>query len=577
MSQSPPAPRNATRRAVPRAAGARSASGAARPGPRKAAPRRGQRSQGPAAPGPVAAPIDPKLLPPRYGVVDVGSNAMRMQVIEVRGAGEPHAVLETRREPVRLGQDVFLTGSIPESSIAKAVDAMRSFHAACERWHARGVRAVATSAVREAANGEAIVRRIEEEAGIHVEVISGTEEAYLLARGVEARVDLSSGRSMLVDVGGGSVEVTLVEGGRIVVSESYRLGAVRLLEALTHDVRDGEGPDFLGLLDQYVGSLDRRITERLGSEGIDRFVATGGNVETLADLAAREAPLAGPDGVEVIPRKTLSEWIQRLARLSYAERVEDLGLARDRADVVLPAAVVYYRLAELAKVDSLIVPRVGLRDGLVREVVDGHLDTTRAADRRETVMAGATALARKYHVDLDHAEKVRALAVSLFDQTLELHGLGAEERVLLEAAAMLHDIGSFVSASAHHKHAHYLIRSSDLVGLSDTEREIVALVARYHRRSHPKRTHTDFQARPRDERERVLKIAAILRLADALDREHQAKVASVTVTIGRKHLDLMLEPVRAADGDLALEHWAVGRKGSLFLEVFGLEPRVVEP
>ena len=539
-------------------------------GKARAAPRP-RRTPSPAG----TAAIDSKLLPPRYGVVDIGSNAIRMQVIEVREAGAPHAILDTCREPVRLGQDVFLTGAIPEASVAKAVDALRSFRTACDRWQVRGVRAVATSALREAANRDAIVRRIEQETGIRVEVISGTEEAYLLVRAVEARIDLAQGRSMLVDVGGGSVEVTLVESGQIVVSESYRLGAVRLLEALRRDVRGGKDVGFLALLDQYVGSLDRRIADRLGSGKVDRFVATGGNIETLGDLAARETPLPAAGGVDAIPRKTLSEWIQRLARLSYAERVEELGLAPDRADVVLPAAVVYYRLAEVARAEKLLIPRVGLRDGLVSEVVAGHLETAQAADRRGTVMAGATERARKYHADLAHAEKVRELALSLFDQTSSLHGLGAEERVLLEAAAMLHDIGGFVSAASHHKHAHYLIRSSDLVGLSESEREIVALVARYHRRSHPKRTHPEFQQRTREERDRVKKIAAILRVADALDREHQTKVASVEAKIGERYLDLVLTAANAADGDLALEHWAVHRKGSLFVEAFGLQPRVV--
>lgn len=578
MTRRPPAPRSGRKRAAParataprkaarkKAAAKGEARSGARPRRKKTAGRPG-RSGGPEG-------TDPKLLPPRYGVVDIGSNAIRMQVIEVREGAVAPIVLDTRREPVRLGQDVFLTGSIPEASIARAVEALRSFRAGCERWQVRGVRAVATSAVREATNRDEIVQRLEEVAGIHVEVISGSEEAYLLVKGVEARLDLSEGRSMLVDVGGGSVEVTLVENGQIVVSESYRLGAVRLLEALTRDVRGVEGADFLGLLDQYVGSLDRRIAERLGSERIDRFIATGGNIETLGDLAAREVPLREEEGVDALPRKTLADWIQRLARLSFAERVEELELAPDRADVVLPAAVVYFRLAAVARVDRLLIPRVGLRDGLVSEVVAGHLETTQAADRRETVMAGAGALARKYHADLEHAEKVRDLALSLFDQTVGLHGLGAEERVLLEAAAMLHDIGAFVSASAHHKHAHYLIRSSDLVGLSDAEREIVALVVRYHRRSHPKRTHLDFQQRPREHRDRVAKLAAILRLADALDREHQAKVAGVEVHVGRRHLDLVLRAASATDDDLALEHWAVRRKGSLFLEVFGLQPRV---
>lgn len=546
------------RRSSPRGAKSR---GAARPRavPRRAGPER----------------IDPQLAPPRYGVVDVGSNAIRMQVIEVRGAGEPPATLEARREPVRLGQDVFLTGAIPEGSVRKAVAALRTFRASCDAWHVRGLRAVATSALREASNRDTILRRIEREAGIRVDVISGTEEAYLLARGVASRLDLSEGRSLLVDVGGGSVEVTLIESGNIAVSESYRLGAVRLLEALRRDVRGDHDTGFLALLDQYVGSLDRRIAARLGEGRIDRFVATGGNIETLGDLAARDGALPVDGGVEALAHRTLAHWIERLARLSYAERVEQLGLAPDRADVILPAAVVYYRLAEVARAERLLIPRVGLRDGLVREVVAGHLETAQASDRRETVLAGALVLVRKYRADLAHAQKVRELAVSIFDQTSSLHGLGAEERVLLEIAALLHDIGAFVSAASHHKHAYYLIRASDLVGLSESEREIVALAARYHRRSHPRRTHLEFQQRTRLEKSRVLKIAAILRLADALDREHQTKVASVAARSGRKNLDLVLTPATGAGSDFALEHWAVRRKGSLFAEVFGLEPRVV--
>lgn len=579
MNRRRPAPRRGKTRAGSRSGGAVTAGAAKQPArkrtgkPRPAA-RKAARARKPAATK-ATADLDPNLRPPRYGVVDVGSNAIRMQVIEVREGGASHDVLATHREPVRLGQDVFLTGSIPEASIARAVEAFRTFRGVCDRSQVRGVKAVATSALREAANREPILRRIEQASGVQIEVISGTEEAYLLARGVGARVDLSKGRSMLVDVGGGSVEVTVVEEGQIAVSESYRLGAVRLLEALTRDVRGRKGADFLGLLDQYVGSLDRRIGERLGSGKIDRFIATGGNIETLGDLAARDAPLREEDGVESIPRKTLADWIQRLARLPYAERVQELGLAPDRADVVLPAAVVYFRLAAVARVDRILIPRVGLRDGLVQEVVAGHLSTAQASDRRETVVAGAVALARKYHADMEHAENVRDLALSLFDQTVSLHDLGAEERVLLEAAALLHDIGAFVSASAHHKHAQYVIRSSDLVGLSIPEREIVSLVARYHRRSHPKRTHVDFQERTREERERVLKLAAILRLADALDREHQAKVAGVQVKLGRQHLDLVLHAATPTDDDLALEHWALERKGALFLEVFGLEPRVV--
>jgi exopolyphosphatase/guanosine-5'-triphosphate,3'-diphosphate pyrophosphatase len=525
----------------------------------------------------------PLALPARFGVADVGSNAIRLLVVEIReaasqpgaaGAGARPAVLESAREPVRLGQDVFLTGSIPESSIAAAVEALRRFKLLCDRYEVRGIRAVATAAVREATNRDVILERIEKATGIRLEVISGTEEAYLLTRAVETRVDLSKGRSLVVDLGGGSVEVTLIEDGQIALSDSYRLGAVRLLEALSADAKGGEGASLLDLLDQYVGSLDSRIAERLGGGRIERFVATGGNIEALAELAAREAPLRSEGGVDALPRKLLADWIQRLARMPFAARVEELGLSRDRADVILPAAVVYYRLASVARADRILVPRVGLRDGLVRDVVSGHLETALAADRRETVLAGARALARKYHSEIAHAEKVRELAVELFDALLPLHGLGAEERVLLEASAVLHDIGAFVSASGHHKHSYYLIRASDLVGLAADERELVGLVARYHRRSHPKRTHPGFAELAREDRDVVTKLAALLRLADALDREHQAKVARIEVKLGKRAVELVLVPEDRRQRELALERWAVRRKGTLFTEAFGLPVQV---
>lgn len=525
-------------------------------------------------------PATPLALPARFGVADVGSNAIRLLVVEMRaeatGAAARPVVLESLREPVRLGQDVFLTGQIPEPSIAAAVEALRRFKLLCSRYDVRAIRAVATAAVREATNRDAIVERIERAAGIRLEVISGTEEAYLLTRAVETRVDLAKGRSLVVDLGGGSVEVTLIEDGQIALSDSYRLGAVRLLEALSADAKGGEGTSLLDLLDQYVGSLDARIAERLGGGRIDRFVATGGNIEALAELAAREAPLRPEDGVETLPRKLLADWIQRLARMPFSQRVEELGLSHDRADVILPAAVVYYRLASIARVDRLLVPRVGLRDGVVREVVLGHLETALAADRRETVLAGARALARKYHCEMAHAEKVRELAVTLFDATRPLHDLGAEERVLLEAAAVLHDVGAFVSASGHHKHSYYLIRASDLVGLAADERELVGLVSRYHRRSHPKRVHPGFAELSRDDRDVVTKLAALLRLADALDREHQAKVARVEVKLGKRALALTLVPEDKRHKELALERWALRRKGALFTESFGL-PLEVTP
>jgi exopolyphosphatase/guanosine-5'-triphosphate,3'-diphosphate pyrophosphatase len=510
----------------------------------------------------------------RYGVVDMGSNAIRTQIVEVADVGH-FTVLESARHPVRLGQEVFMSGTIPEPAIAAAVDVLSRFREHCERLRVDHIRAIATAATREAANRDLIVERIRHASGIELEVISGSEEAYLLHVAVAARIEMRAGRSLLVDLGGGSVEVTLVENGQVISAESYRLGALRVLQALSGGTDREQGDDFLDLLDQYVRSLDSRIKEGFGAGGIDRYVATGGNIESLADLMRGEGRGTQVAGVEAYPLAELQRWARHLATLSHGERVQTLHLKPDRADTILPAAVVYYRLGKVARAETVLVPRVGIREGLVRELAAGHLGALRATDHQETVLASCRALGRKYHYDFDHAHRVHQFAVTLFDQTRSLHGLGAEDRILLEAAALLHDVGAFVSNQRHHKHSWYLIRESDVVGLSRPERELVALIARYHRRAHPAREHEEYESLPRADRLRVAKLAAILRVADALDREHPSRIARIEVVLGRQACEIRPTFASGSEPNVALERWSVEQKGLLWKEVFGTAVKLV--
>ncbi|HLQ38441.1 MAG TPA: HD domain-containing protein, partial [Planctomycetota bacterium] len=248
-----------------------------------------------------------------------------------------------------------------------------------------------------------------------------------------------------------------------------------------------------------------------------------------------------------------------------------------RADTIVPAGVVYFRLAELAAVPTVLVPRVGIKDGLLKELIDGHLHSFAAEEHVDVLLSSCRALGRKYHFESEHAEAVLLLARQLFDQTRELHGLGERARVLLEAAALLHDLGVAVNNDGHHKHSQYLIQASDLVGLSDEERQIVALLARYHRKSSPSREHEEFAALRRRERSLVERLTAILRLADALDRQHAGLVRSVVVKIREDQVEL--QPILAAGqlSRLTLERKAVEEKGLLFAQLFGKPLRLFTP
>lgn len=497
-----------------------------------------------------AVPV-PVSFPFRVGGMDIGSNAIRLLVVEITAPGTSRT-LDSQRCPVRLGHDVFLTGRLTEAAMDAAIASLRGFQERCSALGADPVRAVATSAVREAQNGEQFAQRIRTELGLPLEVIPGAEEARLVHVAIRSRIPMGGNRWLSVDVGGGSVEVSLVDVDGILWSESHAMGSVRLLEELSGS---GDEPGrFRRLLTEYLGVLRLpAVAEQYRPAGL---IATGGNIESLVKLCGGREDR----GVSVIPLPALRGAIDALSRLSYHQRIEQLGLRPDRADVILPAAMVYERIALLAGVEELHVPFVGVRDGVVldlaaRRVHPGDCE----AQRERQVVAGCLALGRRYLFDEAHCAHVAELACSLFDQLRGATKLSGEDRRLLRAAALLHDIGGFISCKAHHKHSHYIILNSEIPGLGDEELSLVAQIARYHRKGEPSARHEEFAALSPLNQTRVQLLAGLLRLADALDREHLQRVHTLQARIKGAQLVLTLE----AEGDLALEQWSIGKKSQL--------------
>jgi exopolyphosphatase/guanosine-5'-triphosphate,3'-diphosphate pyrophosphatase len=498
--------------------------------------------------------------PVRVAAIDTGSNGIRFEAAEFRDRTTCE-VLEYERVPVRLGHDAFVSGKLSEAVMDAAAEAFIRFRARMEELDVGHSRAIATSAVRESRNGSEFVARVFEESGISVETITGTEEARLVWLAVSSRLRLADEKWILVDLGGGSVEVSLVDNSGTIWSQSHTMGSVRLLTELS-GVADTPG-SFRRLLAEYAGTLNiPAAAQHWKPAGL---IATGGNIEALAALAGAE-----PDdlGVSRIAIEELRSVIDTLARLSYTQRVKDLGLREDRADVILPAAVVYERLGILAGVSTIIVPHVGIKNGILLDLVDGLASTDGHVDRQDQeVYLGAMALGRRYLFDERHAVRVTELARSLFDQLHDLHGLGDVDRRILTAAALVHEIGQFVSYRRHHRHSFYLVSYSDLPGLTAREILLTALVARYHRRAEPKKSHDGFRNLAAAERDRVRKLAALLRVADAFDREHLQRVEDLAVMVDGDQLIIMPDGA----GDLLLEQWALGAKGRLFESVFGLK------
>ncbi len=494
----------------------------------------------------------------------MGSNAIRFYVVEPTGPST-YRVIDNIREPIRLGGDVFISGTIRPENIRKAEEAFRRFRQTLQRYQVKTVRAVATASIREAANGEQVLDRLEKASGIRVEVIAGDEEARLVALAVGSRIPLKKKNALIVDLGGGSVEVSRVENGRITLAESHNFGAVRLLDVLSSA---GDDPARGGaLLRDYMEVMGRKL-RRKGAEKAELFIATGGNMETIASLPDIGAvPHPAWPGTLVFKTAKLRLMMEALSGMTVKARISKYGLREDRADVILPACFVYHMLAKLNGSTEILVPRVSLKDGLILDTLARTRTVEHSDDLRAQVMVSCRELCDRFKVDRLHSEKVALLAARLFDGTATIHKMGATERLRLEVAAMLHDIGYFISIQKHHKHSFYIISNAEIVGLPPAERVVAAHVARYHRKALPKKEHAEFEGLPKKERTSVRRLAALLRLADALDKEHLGAIRGIDCKMAEGALRI----VAASRKSCRLETLGFERNAQMFREVFGID------
>lgn len=497
---------------------------------------------------------------PTFAAIDVGSNAMRLAIGTADG-DKNLTVVENLRESVRLGQEVFTAGVFSEQTIDSAVEAFVRFRAAIDARGARFTRAVATSATREAMNRDIFIDRIAQASGIDVAVIGTDEEARLIHVAVGERVNLRDSLAMLVDIGGGSTEITLSKDGKILTTESFKLGAVRLLQVL-EGKKHGE-KQFNQLVREYVDASQKKLKKEIGNEKIDLCVGTGGNIETLGDLRCE---VLGKEKNTVLGVDELDVLVRRLLGTSFEERVSQLRLRPDRADVIVPASIVLQRILKQAGADEVVIPRVGLKDGLLLDMVQ-EIYGGKQSTQRDQVLSSAMQIGRKYGFDEQHGLTVARFAVQLFDETRQLHNLPVEYRLLLEVAALLHDIGGFVGMADHHKHTLYLLSVTPIIGLTAEHAAIVANVSRYHRKSQPKPQHDAYRVLPAKDRVIVTKMASLLRLADAMDNEHAAKVTEFSVDYKKPRFVIRL----AGEGDLLLEKWALLKKSQMFEDTFSVK------
>jgi exopolyphosphatase/guanosine-5'-triphosphate,3'-diphosphate pyrophosphatase len=503
----------------------------------------------------------------RIAAVDVGSNSIHMVVAQVEADGR-FRVLDRAKDMVRLGRRTLSRGRLSAEAIDAGLRTLANFRTLAERQGVTRITAVATSAVREAANGGDFIKQVEDDIGLRVKVIPGREEARLIYLGVRHAIDLSGKPTLIVDIGGGSVEFILIKGGEPVTLESHKIGVARLSERfLTSDPPDAKQ---VAALEGFLADQLEPMLSEFRRNRVRRVVGTSG---TMLNLIAMAGHLNGePPDLHLnnfaVGATELSKIRRLLVRSSRDERQRLKGLDAKRVDLIVAGALLTDFILTRTGAKQLVACTWALREGVLLDFIARHRKGIEESERYLTPRGRSVArLARHLGETSQHGLRVGRLALRLFDQLESELRVDTSTRELLDYAALLHDVGHHIDHQNHHRHSYYLITNGELLGFQRDELEIIGLVARYHRKSAPKASDAEYRALSQRDRHTTRALSAILRVADALDRTHYGVVRDVTVTHRAGKVSLQL----TTGGDAALELWEARQRVGLLEELLGLD------
>jgi exopolyphosphatase / guanosine-5'-triphosphate,3'-diphosphate pyrophosphatase len=504
--------------------------------------------------------------------IDIGSSAIRLDIGEIGDQGDVH-LLESLRHGVRLGKDVFAKGRIQQETLRRCVSILKNYGQMLKEYgitRADQVRAVATSFAREASNRDMFVDRVSTATGIQVRILEESEEArltYLAVRDIlEENGILDDGNVAVLELGGGQTTLLFLRGGRVTVAQAFRTGALRTHELVA--AGGGANAQAKGILKVYATELSDQIRQAIPRKKVSVLVVMGAGAQFGTEHAASVTPTKDSRLVKVDSARIM-DLAEHLAGQSEESLVQTYQMTYQEAETVAPAMMSMAQAAKALKVKEILLVDATLRDGLLREMA---MRDYRSEGFEDQVIDSALTMAGRFATDMQHVRNVEAASVALFDELKEEYHLGGHERLLLRCASILHDIGSYVHTRAHHKHSMYLIRNSDLFGLTRHDMLLVGTVSRYHRKALPSPSHPEFASLTLEDRMTVSKLAAILRVADSLDRTHRDAPRPLEF---RREGERFVILVRDME-DLTVERLVLRTKGTLFAEVFGLIPELRE-
>jgi len=509
--------------------------------------------------------------------VDIGTNSVRMLVVRFN-PNHSYSVLTRQKQQVRLGEGEFDEEELTPEAMDRTCVVCRRFVDLARSFGAEEFVAVATSAAREASNQKILLNRLRHESQIDVRVISGLEEARLIYLGVASGLHLGEREGFFIDIGGGSTEISVGGQQQFHLLESFRLGAIRLTnlffsENLSAPVR----PDQYRVVQQYVRNAIIPTVQKIKKHKIDLAVGSSGSIMNLADIAQKTLHPEGNIPTGVITYRDLRKIIDLLCDVPLEERRKVPGINPERADIIIAGAVILETFMKEIGLETMTTTGRGLQDGLLMDYLsrmdDFPLFGTLSPRERSVLQLG-----RSCGINEAHARTVTRLALEIFDSAREikLHNYGDRERELLEYAAFLHDIGSFISFTNHHAHSYYIIKNSDLLGFDQKEIDIIANIAKFHRKKKPRKKHFDLPEFADNEQRMVLVLAMIIRLCESLDRSHSGFVQHAEFVRADKN-EVMLDII--AENDCQLEIWGVEAEQRTFEKVFSrrLKIEVIAP
>jgi exopolyphosphatase/guanosine-5'-triphosphate,3'-diphosphate pyrophosphatase len=501
----------------------------------------------------------------RIAAIDIGTNSVHMIVVRVR-TDLSFEVIDREKVMVRLGAGGLDGKALTTEAMNAALQALSKFKRLAESHRVDEILAAATSATREARNGGEFLARIERETGIRPRVITGTEEARLIHQAAVYGVDVGSARAVVIDVGGGSTEITLGNATAIQAARSFKIGVIRLTERFVHS-DPLSGRDERKLAKHILSEIGRHC-DQITAIGFDRVIGTSGTILSLGAVAATAA--RGTTPAELRNLHVSAKQIRRLRKeivaLNPQQRLTVPGLDPRRADLVVAGAVLLDTILRRLGAEELTLCDLALREGLVLDYIRRNRRQIAQVDKIPDVRRrSALELAERCNYYAEHAQQVVRLALALFDQSRAVHGLTDREREWLEYAALLHDVGGLISYARHHRHSYYLIKNGDLRGFHPDEIEVIALVARYHRRGTPKRSHDEYSNLSGSLRRTVRTLSSILRVAESLDRSHAQAISALELRDRGEDMLLLVH----TGSDAELEVWATNRHLQPFEKLLG--------